>query len=50
MAFWFAELGVRDRVASATNFFKSHNRMNMFHTKYDESRQITVNLNDYNYS
>ena len=50
MAFWFAELGVRDRLASATNFFKSHNRMNMFHTKYDESRQITVNLNDYNYS
>jgi hypothetical protein len=50
MAFWFAELGVRDRVASATNFFKSHNRMNMFHTKYDESRQYTVNLNDYNYS
>jgi hypothetical protein len=50
MAFWFAELGVRDRVASATTFAKSHNRMNMFHTKYDESRQYTVNLSDYNYS
>lgn len=48
MAFWFAELGVRDRLASATNFAKSHNRMNMFHTKYDESRQYTVNLSNYN--
>jgi hypothetical protein len=48
MAFWFAELGVRDRLASATNFSKSHNRMNMFHTKYDESRQYTVNLSNYN--
>ncbi len=50
MAFWFAELGCRDRLVSASNFAKSHNRMNMFHTKYDQSRQITVNLNDYNYS
>jgi hypothetical protein len=50
MAFWFAELGCRDRLVNASNFAKSHNRMNMFHTKYDQSRQITVNLNDYNYS
>jgi hypothetical protein len=48
MAFWFAELGVRDRLVNASNFSKSHNRMNMFHTKYDESRQYTVNLNNYN--
>lgn len=48
MAFWFAELGVRDRLVNATNFAKSHNRMNMFHTKYDESRQYTVNLSNYN--
>jgi hypothetical protein len=46
MAFWFAELGCRDRLASATNFAKNHNRMGMFHTPYDRSQQYTVNLDE----
>jgi hypothetical protein len=46
MAFWFAELGCRDRLASATNFAKNHNRMGMFHTPYDRSKQYTVNLDE----
>jgi hypothetical protein len=46
MAFWFAELGCRDRLASATNFSKNHNRMGMFHTPYDRSKQYTVNLDE----
>jgi hypothetical protein len=46
MAFWFAELGCRDRLASATNFSKNHNRMGMFHTPYDRSQQYTVNLDE----
>ena len=46
MAFWFAELGCRDRLASATNFSKNHSRMGMFHTPYDRSKQYTVNLDE----
>jgi hypothetical protein len=46
MAFWFAELGCRDRLASATNFSKNHNRMSIFHTPYDRSKQYTVNLDE----
>ena len=47
MAFWFAELAARDRIANANYFARSHARASMFHTKYDKSRQITVNLSDY---
>jgi hypothetical protein len=50
MAFWFAELGCRDRLNSARSFARTHNRLNMFHTKYDQSRQITVNLYEQNYA
>ena len=49
MAFWFAELAVRDRVANASMFARTHNSFNMFQTKYDKSQQMTVNLNDYAY-
>jgi hypothetical protein len=50
MAFWFTELAVRDRVANATHFARTHSRTNMFHTKYDKSQQVTVNLGDYAYN
>jgi hypothetical protein len=50
MAFWFAELAVRDRVANASMFARTHNSFNMFQTKYDKSQQMTVNLNDYAYT
>ena len=50
MAFWFTELACRDRVTSATNFARSHNRNSMFHTKYDKSQQTTFNLSDYAYN
>jgi len=46
MAFWFAELGCRDRVANANSFARSHNSISMFHTRYDKARQITVQLDD----
>ena len=46
MAFWFAELGCRDRVANANSFARTHNSINMFHTRYDRSRQMTVQLDD----
>jgi hypothetical protein len=46
MAFWFAELGCRDRVANATSFARSHNSISMFHTRYDRAKQITVQLDD----
>ena len=49
MAFWFAELAVRDRVANASMFARTHNSFNMFQTRHDRSQQITVNLNDYEY-
>ena len=47
MAFWFAELAVRDRVANATYFARTHSRANMFHTRYDQSQQVNINLSDY---
>ena len=50
MAFWFAELAVRDRVANASMFARTHNSFNMFQTRHDRSQQITVNLNDYAYT
>lgn len=46
MAFWFAELGCRDRITNATSFARSHNSISMFHTRYDKARQITVQLDD----
>jgi hypothetical protein len=46
MAFWFAELGCRDRLTNASVFARNHNSMSMFHTRYDNSRQYTVNLDD----
>jgi hypothetical protein len=49
MAFWFAELAARDRVANATYFARRHSANSMFHTKYDKSQQVTVNLSDYVY-
>jgi hypothetical protein len=49
MAFWFAELAARDRVANATYFARRHAASSMFHTKYDKSQQVTVNLSDYAY-
>jgi hypothetical protein len=50
MAFWFTELACRDRVVSATNYARNHNRNNMFHTRYDKSQQTTVSLADYSYN
>ena len=49
MAFWFTELAIRDRIANATYFARSHNRASMFHTRYDKSRQMNINLSDYAY-
>ena len=49
MAFWFAELAVRDRVANASMFARTHNSYNMFQTRHDKNQQMTVNLNDYAY-
>ncbi len=46
MAFWFAELGCRDRLTNASVFARNHNSMSMFHTRYDNSRQHTVNLDE----
>ena len=51
MAFWFTELAVRDRIANATNFARTHNRYNsMFYTRYDKSQQVNINLSDYAYN
>lgn len=47
MAFWFAELAARDRVSNARHYQRTHSAFSMFHTKYDQSRQMTVNLSDY---
>jgi hypothetical protein len=46
MALWFAELGCRDRLTNASVFARNHNSMSMFHTRYDNSRQYTVNLDE----
>jgi hypothetical protein len=50
MAFWFAELAARDRIANATHFARTHAAKSMFHTKYDKSQQFTVSLSDYSYN
>jgi len=50
MAFWFAELAARDRIANANYFARTHAQQSMFHTRYDKSRQVTVNLSDYSYN
>jgi hypothetical protein len=50
MAFWFAELACRDRLASANNFARSHSRQNMFHTRYDQSNQINISLDELLYT
>ena len=47
MAFWFAELACRDRIANANYRNRSHAAPNMFHTRYDKSRQINVDLSGY---
>jgi hypothetical protein len=47
MAFWFTELAIRDRIANANYFARSHRASSMFHTRYDKSRQINVDLSDY---
>jgi hypothetical protein len=46
MAFWFAELGCRDRVANARTYARTHNSLSMFQTPYDKSKQYTVTLSD----
>ena len=50
MAFWFAELAARDRIANATHFARTHAAKSMFHTRYDKSQQFTVSLSDYSYN
>jgi FMN phosphatase YigB (HAD superfamily) len=50
MAFWFAELAARDRIANATHFARTHAAKSMFHTRYDKSKQFTVSLSDYSYN
>ena len=50
MAFWFAELACRDRLAAANNFARSHSRQNMFHTRYDQSNQINISLDELLYT
>jgi hypothetical protein len=50
MAFWFAELACRDRLASANNFARSHSRQNMFHTRYDQSNQVNISLDELLYT
>jgi hypothetical protein len=47
MAFWFAELACRDRISNANYRNRSHAAPNMFHTRYDQSRQVNINLSDY---
>ena len=47
MAFWFAELACRDRISNANYRNRSHAAPNMFHTRYDKSRQINVDLSGY---
>ena len=46
MAFWFAELAVRDRVSNANYFARTHARASMFHTKYDKSQQVNIPIGD----
>ncbi len=50
MAFWFAELACRDRLASANNFARSHSRQNMFHTRYDRNNQMNISLDELLYT
>ena len=50
MAFWFAELACRDRLASANNFARSHSRQNMFHTRYDRNSQVNISLDELLYT
>jgi hypothetical protein len=47
MAFWFTELAIRDRIANANYFARTHARASMFHTKYDKSKQMNIDLSDY---
>lgn len=47
MAFWFAELGCRDRLLTSSIYARSHQSYSMFHTRYDKSQQIVINANDY---
>jgi hypothetical protein len=49
MAFWFTELACRDRISSIQTYARTHSRGSLFHTKYDRSRQQTINLADYDY-
>lgn len=49
MAFWFTELGCRDRLSAIQTYARTHNRGSLFHTKYDRSRQQIINLADYDY-
>ena len=45
MALWFAELACRDRIQALSAFGRSHVR-NRWSTKYDRSKQTSVNLYD----
>jgi hypothetical protein len=46
MSFWFAELAIRDRISNANYFARSHRSTNIFHTRYDKSKQVNVNLTE----
>lgn len=46
MALWFAELACRDRLSSSLHYARSHGQISMFHTRYDRSQQININLSD----
>lgn len=45
MAFWMAELACLRRIEMASTYIRSH-AASPFHTKWDRSRQTTVNLGD----
>ena len=46
MAFWFAELGCRDKLQTSSIYARSHNSYSMFHTRADKNRQIVINVGE----
>lgn len=49
MAFWFAELASRDRLAISNYTSRHQSAYSMFHTRYDRSQQRTVAMADLMY-
>lgn len=49
MAFWFAELAARDRLALSNYTTRYQSAYSMFHTRYDRQKQVTVSLADLTY-